>query len=155
MRDFINIIMESKSSIAYSSLPEDLRVLIDQLVLDRHDAVVESVPTILPLVGVRVEMISRQDLALDDEGSVYGDDETYDSDNGVDRGVLYAREMDLDATPPIVIADMAILDGRHRIWKAIQEGRTILAAIDLTGIVSPSLSRHGMAQLTPDALVRL
>jgi hypothetical protein len=42
--------------------------------------------------------------------------------------------MDLDAVPPILIADDLSLDGRHRAFAARAKARTHLRAIDLSGI---------------------
>ncbi len=107
-------------SIAFDSLPDDMQDLIEQFVLD-HDPDAE-IPGMLPLGSVAVADLP--DVPLDEE----------------DRGRDYALSMDLDETPPLLVAECLFLDGRHRAFAARIGGRERLPAIDLTGIVDPRVA---------------
>jgi len=50
------------------------------------------------------------------------------------RNEDYAREMIGGSLPPIVLCGDMLLDGRHRVWVARQEGRRRIAVIDLSEI---------------------
>lgn len=51
------------------------------------------------------------------------------------RTIEYALSIDLDKAPPILVSHCSWLDGRHRVCKAIREGRETILAIDLTSIL--------------------
>lgn len=106
----------SNSKIAFSALPEDLQVLIWQF-LDGDDGVERSPPRFLPTRLVPVAGLPV--VELDD----------------YDRGRDHAHSMDLESTPPLVIAYGQFLDGKHRAFRARHLRRETLVAIDLTDLM--------------------
>ncbi len=103
---------------AVSRLPEDMQVLLQ----DYFGAVGMDLPETLPLVQIDTHRLP----AVGFEGM--GSDS---------RGKPYAEAMIGRHVPPVVIADGFLLDGRHRLWAARQEGLSWIWALTLTG--------HGVA----------
>lgn len=112
----------SNSKIAFSALPEDLQVLIWQF-LDGDDGVERSPPRFLPTRLVPVAGLPV--VELDD----------------YDRGRDHAHSMDLESTPPLVIAYGQFLDGKHRAFRARHLQWKALVAIDLTDIMPKSTAQ--------------
>lgn len=114
-------------TVAFDDLPDDLRVLIYDLVtqvLDGRGHASDNgrtVPPRLPLVT----------LDVDDLPSVELDEH--------DRGPAYALAMDPDLVPPIIVSDGHVVDGRHRIHRHRETGRARIEAVDLTGIADPTM----------------
>ena len=106
------------SRIAFSALPEDLQVLIEQFLEDADRSPPALLPTrILPVAGI-------PEVELDD----------------YDRGRDHAHSMDLMATPPLVVAYGHFLDGKHRSFRARHLRWRDLVAIDLTDIMSRAMA---------------
>jgi hypothetical protein len=117
-------------TICFRDLPDDMQVLIDDFVRGCDD--VRTLPDRLPVIEVETAWIPE--IALDP----------------FDRGEDYALAMDLDETPPIIVAEGHFMDGKHRAHAARRRGRASLAAIDLTGIVDPHmLACNTMGRLLP------
>jgi predicted GNAT family N-acyltransferase len=113
-------VAESASSVRFADLPDDMQVLIMQFVEDFGDeseSEVDFDELTLPVAEVHVGLFPSVEMETD-----------Y-------RTVGHALEMDLDATPPILIAHGEWLDGRHRVYKAIYDGRRTVRAIDLTHLL--------------------
>lgn len=119
-------------SVAFAALPPDMQVLVDDFV--NGNGANRKIPDLLPLVEVEINRIPI--ISLDEW----------------DRGLPHALAMDLDCTPPIVVAEGHFLDGRHRSHKARLEGRLSLDAIDLSGLVDPHmLACNSMGRLAEPA----
>lgn len=100
-------------------LPDDMIVLIGQFVdsygRDEDRDRLEDIK--LPVVNLPVDGFPTVEMETDD------------------RKIQHALEMDLDKTPPILVAKGEWIDGRHRVYKAIQDGRKTIPAMDLTSIL--------------------
>jgi hypothetical protein len=115
-------------TVAFADLPDDMQVLVSDFVTGQR--CVRDVPEFLPLVEVAVCRIPIVELSDDD------------------RGVNHATAMDLDTTPPIIVAEGHFMDGRHRSYKARLDDRQSLDAIDLSGIVDAGmLKSNSMGRL--------
>lgn len=100
--------------IRFDSLPDDMQSLISDFVeVDR-----DSVPALLPTREVRIADIPIARLCE------------------FDRGTAYARALNPDNAPPLVIADNHFLDGKHRCFSFRELGVESFIAIDLTGIAT-------------------
>lgn len=127
MREKISQV-ESSHLIRFDALPPDMQVLLDDFIRGCGRDV--SIPALLPLVEVAVDNIPVVPL------------------DPFDRGPDYALRMDLELTPPIVVAEGHFMDGKHRVYAARSCGRLKLTAIDLTGLIDPvMLERNSMGQL--------
>ncbi|MGY3581444.1 hypothetical protein ACVIGB_000486 [Bradyrhizobium sp. USDA 4341] len=102
-------------AVAFVALPPDMQVLVSDFVSGQTS--LRGVPEFLPLVEIAVRRIPIVELNEDD------------------RGTDHAMAMDLDVTPPIIVAEGHFMDGRHRSYKARLDNRSSLDAIDLTGII--------------------
>jgi hypothetical protein len=110
------------SEIQYHDLPEVIQGLIFDFIDMNLPAGSGSptIPNILPLGIVPVRGLPHVPISIREDGV---------------RGVAYARRMDLDKTPPILIAYGVLIDGRHRIYAAREKRRDSLIAIDLTDYI--------------------
>ena len=112
--------------ILFASLPEDMRVLIEDF-LESDEL---GPPSELPIELIAVDTIPVVPL------------------DKFDRGTDHARAMDLTKTPPILIADGQFLDGKHRVFQARETGVEVLLAINLSGMVSEHMLRcNGMGPI--------
>jgi hypothetical protein len=102
-------------SVAFADLPEDLQCLIEQFVLDYDPSIV--IPATFAIGTIPVANLPK--IPLD----------------RYDRGIAYARAMDPEKTPPLLIARGCLMDGKHRIFSARQKNIRTLRAIDLTAII--------------------
>jgi hypothetical protein len=109
-------------TVAFADLPDDMQVLVSDFVTGQRYGC--EVPEFLPLVEIEVCRIPIVELSTDD------------------RGTDHALAMDLDTTPPIIVADGHFMDGRHRSYKARHDHRRSLDAIDLSGIVDRRMLEH-------------
>lgn len=126
--DLLDMVNAKPKTVKTASLPKDMQVLIGQFVTDHNPD--GKVPADLPLTIVKVSELPKVPLNEDD------------------RGEAHAREMDLSKTPPILIADGKLLDGRHRAFIAREQGAKTLPAIDLTGIAHPkSIADNHMGRI--------
>lgn len=107
--------LEANRCIAFAALPRDMQVLVEDFVLGDSGSGV--IPAMLPRVEIEVHRIPVVEL---DE---------------FDRGLAHAMAMDLDLTPPIIVAEGHFMDGRHRAHKARLDRRRSLDAIDLSGLI--------------------
>lgn len=122
---FPDILKEKRTSFPYKmtkrigDLPDDMVVLIGQFVdsygRDEDRDRLEDIE--LPVVDLPVDGFPTVEMETDD------------------RKIQHALEMDLDKTPPILVAKGEWLDGRHRVYKAIQDGKKTIPAMDLTSIL--------------------
>jgi hypothetical protein len=120
----------SSETIAFADLPQDMQSLIGDFVLGNGAAL--AIPKRLPLAIVEVASIPVVGL------------------DPFDRGAEYALRMDLDETPPIVIAEGYFMDGKHRAFSARTKARRTLVAIDLSGIIDPTMiDGNEMGRLRP------
>jgi hypothetical protein len=103
--------------IRFDSLPEDMQSLIS----DFAEADCDHVPALLPTCEVRIADIPVVRLCE------------------FDRGTAYARALNPDNAPPLVIADNHFLDGKHRCFTFRELGVESFIAIDLTGIATPHM----------------
>ena len=121
-----------KHSVAFAALPPDMQVLVDDFV--NGNGANRKIPDLLPVVEVEVTRIP-----------VVGMDED-------DRGLSHAMAMDLDCTPPIIVAEDHFMDGRHRSHKARLDRRRSLEAIDLSGLIDAHmLACNSMGKLIDPA----
>jgi hypothetical protein len=105
--------------IKFSDLPLDMQTLIsDYIGAPIGDS---AIPDHLPLVDVRLSDLPV--VPLDE----------------YDRGTLYARRMNPDQTPPLIVSDNHFLDGKHRRFSFHEQGLETVKAIDLTGIADPKM----------------
>jgi hypothetical protein len=104
----------SDGKIAYADLPYDMQTLIAQFITD-YDPTID-IPARLPLGTIPVAGLPRVPL------------------DRYDRGRAYALAMDLNDTPPLIIAGGQFLDGKHRVYAARAKAVKHLPAIDLSGI---------------------
>jgi hypothetical protein len=113
--------------IRFDSLPEDMQALISDFVeLD-----CDNVQALLPTREVRIADIPVVELCE------------------FDRGTGYARELNPDNAPPLVIANNHFLDGKHRCFSFRDLGVESFIAIDLTGIATPHMiDMNSMGELT-------
>ena len=109
---------EAMSRIHVQQLPDDLQVLLDEMLATGSDAGIRD-RLWTHAFTVRHVPLSRfpRNIAFSD----------YRKEN-------YAREMVGCNLPPIVLCGNLLLDGKHRIWVARREGRKTIAAIDLAEI---------------------
>lgn len=125
---------EGSQFIRFDALPPDMQVLLDDFIRGCGRDV--PIPALFPLVEVVVKNIPI--IALDP----------------FDRGPDYAFQMNLDDTPPIIVADGHFMDGKHRAHAARASGRSSLPAIDLTGLIDPRMlelnSMGRLSMIEPD-----
>lgn len=113
-------------TIAFADLPDDMQVLIDDLLECDENGPPASFQV------TQVAVASLPEVPLDEH----------------DRGTDHARAMDLRETPPIIIADGQFLDGKHRLFRARETGVETLLAIDLSGLVPAHiLAWNGMGPI--------
>jgi hypothetical protein len=118
---------EALTVIRFDSLPGDMQALISDFV----EVDFENVPALLPTREVRIADIPIVKLCE------------------FDRGAEYARELNPDNAPPLVIADNHFLDGKHRCFSFRELGVESFIAIDLTGIATPHMiDMNSMGELT-------
>lgn len=103
--------------IRFDSLPDDMQCLI----YDFAGSDLESIPAMLPTREVRIADIPIVRL------------------NEFDRGTEYARALNPDNAPPLIIADNHFLDGKHRCFSFRELGVERFIAIDLSGIAEPDM----------------
>lgn len=105
---------EALIMIRFDSLPGDMQALISDFV----DLDCDNVPALLPTREVRIADIPVAPLCE------------------FDRGTAYARALNPDNAPPLIIADNHFLDGKHRCFSFREQGVESFIAIDLTGIAT-------------------
>lgn len=103
--------------IRFDSLPGDMQCLISDFV----GTALDGVPALLPTREVRIADIPIVQLCE------------------FDRGTDYARALNPDNAPPLIIADNHFLDGKHRCFSFRELGVESFIAIDLTGIAEPDM----------------
>jgi hypothetical protein len=104
-----------RPTVRFDALPEDMRVLIEQFVLDFDPTA--TIPGEIPLVSLAVADLPEVEL-----------DES-------DRGTAYALRMRPGETPPIIVADGCFMDGKHRVFAARARGDDRIVAMDLSGVI--------------------
>jgi hypothetical protein len=118
---------EALTVIRFDSLPGDMQALISDFV----EVDCDNIPALLPTREVRIADIPVVKLCE------------------FDRGTEYARELNPDNAPPLVIADNHFLDGKHRCFSFRELGVESFIAIDLTGIATPHMiDMNSMGELT-------
>lgn len=113
--------------IRFDSLPGDMQALISDFV----EVDCDNVPALLPTREVRIADIPVVHLCE------------------FDRGTAYARALNPDNAPPLIIADNHFLDGKHRCFSFREQGVESFIAIDLTGIATAyMIEMNSMGELT-------
>ncbi|MDP5086530.1 MAG: hypothetical protein NWQ23_14015 [Yoonia sp.] len=77
---------------------------------------------------IDVEMVPVNDIAEVDENWWYGDDEAIPTPRSIASHVALINEVD-PRHPIILCAEGRLMDGMHRVVKAIAEGRTHISAV--------------------------
>lgn len=105
--------------ISFESLPDDMRVLISDLIcgVDQSNLIPEYLPT---------RIVKINDLPVVPL-------------NEYDRGTIYARKMRVDDVPPMIVAYNQFVDGKHRRLSFSEQGINSVTVIDLTGIADPRM----------------
>lgn len=139
-------IVESIDTVRLGDLPDDMVVLIMQFMeefgnrkfLDKLDDEDGYDDLRLPVVDVDVASFPEVEMETD-----------Y-------RSIQHAMEMNLDETPPVLVGKGVWLDGRHRVYKAKQDGRKTIKAVDLSSVLprlQASSHRH-LGKVNRGKLVR-
>lgn len=103
--------------IRFTDLPEDMQCLIHDFVGRDFDKIPEFLPS-------RMLRIADIPVAPLDE---------------FDRGTAYARRLTPENSPPLIIADNHILDGKHRCFSFRELGVETFEAVDLSGLAEPEM----------------
>jgi len=106
-------------TIKYSSLPEDMQIIIMQFLETDLKGKIYKLPDLENLPLVMVDVNSFMHTAPLDKS----------------RGKNHAEKMSGQKLPPIIISHGRLLDGRHRLWIAKKDGIEKYPAIDLTKLM--------------------
>jgi hypothetical protein len=121
----------ARLAVRFSELPQDMQVILDDC-LQGEACLWKTMPEMLEAVALPLSCLPRAALDDEDEPGLLSLEQADQA--GYDRGQAYAQAMVMEQTPPIIVADQAWLDGRHRVHQARRLGHTHIWAFDFSGI---------------------